>query len=214
MDVETIAIIGAGALGREVAQTAVLAGYHVLLEDISQDALKQAVTSIRRNVRERVLRGQLPPGTSERAKTCLHTSRSVKDAVRQPDLIIETAADELEMKLELFTIFDKFARPGAIFATTSSRFSIEDISDVTVSRDRCVGLEFLAPVAGKQLVELVRTSQTSEQTVATCTAVLRRMGRELIVVPPGSSHRAKRTSAVFRENLMLPEESEPEAGQG
>lgn len=214
MNVESIAIIGAGPLGREIAQSAVLAGYHVVLEDISPSALKQAVTSIQRNVRERVLRRQLPADASERAKTRLRTSRSVRDAVRQCDFIIETAADELEMKLELFTIFDKFARPGAIFATTSARFSIEEISDVTVSRERCVGLEFLSPVAGKQLVELVRTSETTERTVSACAEVLRRMGRELIVVPANSSHKAKRTSAVFREELGASEEPGAEASEG
>src|SRR5260370_35480156 len=86
------------------------------------------------------------------------------------------------MKLDLFTIFDKFAKAGAIFASNTSSLSITDFTDVTVSRDRCIGMHFFNPVPKMKLIELVKTPHTSDETVATCREVAGRMGKEVVIV--------------------------------
>src|SRR5260370_35012207 len=83
------------------------------------------------------------------------------------------------MTLHVFTIFDKFAKTGAIFASNTSSLSITDFTDVTVSRDRCIGMHFFNPVPKMKLIELVRTPHTSDETVATGRDVARRMGKEV-----------------------------------
>jgi len=111
----------------------------------------------------------------------LETANNVEDAIREADLIVETVPEELEMKLELFTIFDKFAKPGAIFASTATKLSIADFSDVTVYRDRCVGMRFLEVDSAIYRIELIKTPHTSEETIAACLAVARRMKKEVLI---------------------------------
>ena len=134
---------------------------------------------------------------STRALSLISTASNVEDAIRDADLIIEAVPEELEMKLELFTIFDKFAKTGAIFASNTSSLSITDFTDVTVSRDRCVGMHFFNPVPKMKLIELVRTPQTSDETVATCREVARRMGKEVVNVNEAPGFITTRVNALI-----------------
>jgi 3-hydroxybutyryl-CoA dehydrogenase len=182
MDVKTIAVIGAGAMGREIAYAAAWGGFKTVLEDISPRVLEQAVAWIRHSLEEGVAHGKIEASMRDKALALISTAADVKDAIRDAELIIETVPEELEMKLELFTIFDRFAKARAIFASNSSLLSITDFTDIVVSRDRCIGVRFSNGVQDNKLIELVRTSYTSEETVAACRSVARRMGREVIVV--------------------------------
>ena len=103
----------------------------------------------------------------------------------------------MEMKVELFAIFDKFAKPGAIFASNTSSLSITEMSDVTVARDRCVGLHFFNPVPKMKLIELVRAPLTSDDTVAACREVARRMGKEVVVVKESPGFITSRVNALI-----------------
>lgn len=176
---KVIAVIGATAAGREIARASVAAGYRTILEDVSAVALEKAVAAILRD-----------PGQSRRARSPLNgnggasnlvTAASVEEAIRDADLIIETAADELEVKTELFTIFDKFAKPGAIFASTTTSIPIAYLAEITFCPERCVGMRFPA-IAHPPHLEIVRGVQTSEETVAQCRDVALRMGWQVAVV--------------------------------
>src|SRR5258708_29637034 len=120
------------------------------------------------------------------------TASNVEDAIRDAELIIEAVPEELEMKLELFTIFDKFAKTGAIFASSTSSLSITDFTDVTVSRDRCIGMHFFNSEPKMKRIELVRTPHTSDDTVASCPEIARRMGAAVVVV--NDQHRSSTQS--------------------
>ena len=182
MEVKTIAVIGAGAQGREIAYASALGGYKTVLEDISPHVLKEAMAWIRRSFAEGVSWGKLQASFGDKGLSLLSTAADVKDAIRDAELIIETVPEELEMKLELFTIFDRFARTSAIFASTALSLSITDFTDIVVSRERCIGMHFPHPVSKGKLLELLRTPYTSEDTVAICREVARRMGKEVAVV--------------------------------
>jgi 3-hydroxybutyryl-CoA dehydrogenase len=133
----------------------------------------------------------------DKALALIFTASNVEDAIREADLIIEAVPEELEMKLELFTIFDKFAKTGAIFASNTSSLSITDFTDVTVSRDRCVGMHFFNPVPKMKLIELVRTPHTSDETVATCREVAGRMGKEVVLVNESPGFITARINALI-----------------
>jgi 3-hydroxyacyl-CoA dehydrogenase len=169
-EIQTIAVIGAGAEGRELALAALLAGYRTVLEDVSENRLAQAAAWI----------GNIANvGAEERTRLVL--ASKIEEAVREADFIVEAVAEEMEMKIEMFTIFDKFAKPDAIFASSSPSLSIAELAAVTFCPERCIGLR-LVPRRGKEMaLELVRTPQTSEETVARCREVGRRMGKEVIV---------------------------------
>lgn len=182
MDVKTIAVIGAGTMGRGIAYAAAYGGYNTVLEDVSRHVVEEGMAWIRNSFEEHVARGKVKAGVRDKALSMISTAGDVKDAIRDAELIIEAVPEELEMKLELFTIFDKFAKTGAIFASNTSSLSIADFSDVTVYRERCIGMRFFDPLPKMKLIELVRTPYTSDETVAVCREVARRMGKEVMLV--------------------------------
>jgi len=190
MDVKTIAVIGAGATGRGIAYAAAWGGYQTILEDVSETVLAKALAWIRDRFEEGVKHGKAGPQAREVALGRITTSFVVDEAIRDAELIIEAVPEELEMKLELFTIFDKFAKPNAIFASNTSSLSISEFTDIVINRDRCIGMHFFNPASKMRLVEIVRTPYTSEETVATCVSVAHRMHKETVVVKeaPFTSH--------------------------
>jgi len=182
MEVKTIAVIGAGTMGRGIAYAAAFGGFNTVLEDVSRHVLEQGLAWIRQSFEEGVARGKVEASVREKALSLITTASTVEEAIRDADLIIEAVPEELEMKLELFTIFDRFGKAGAIFASNTSSLSITDFTDITVSRDRCIGMRFFNPVPRMKVVELARTPHTSDETVAACREVARRMGKEVVVV--------------------------------
>jgi len=165
--IQTIAVIGAGQDGREIAFAALRAGYRTILEDVSDARIEQAlawIATIDSDAASRVV-----------------VARVVETAVREADLIVETVADEVEMKIEMFTILDKFAKPGAIFASNSRLVPIAELAAVTFCPERCVGIR-LVRGAGKIALELVRAAQTSDETIGACRQAFGRMGEAIRVV--------------------------------
>jgi 3-hydroxybutyryl-CoA dehydrogenase len=197
MGVNTIAVIGAGTMGRGIAYAAAFGGYNTVLEDISRPMLERAAHWIRQSFDEGVTKRKVQAGVRDKALSLISTASNVEDAIRDADLIIEAVPEELEMKLELFTIFDKFAKTGAIFASNTSSLSITDFTDVTVSRDRCIGMHFFNPVPKMRLIELVRTPHTSDATVAACREVAGRMGKEVVIVNEAPGFITTRINALI-----------------
>jgi 3-hydroxybutyryl-CoA dehydrogenase len=197
MDVKTIAVIGAGTMGRGIAYAAALGGFQTVLEDVNDSILAKALAWIREAFEEGVKRGKVEPAARDAALARISTSSVVDEAIRDAELIIEAVPEELEMKLELFTIFDKFAKPNAIFASNTSSLSISDFTDIVIYRDRCIGMHFFNPVPKMRLVEIVRTACTSEETVATCVAVAYRMHKETVVVNEAPGFITSRINALI-----------------
>ncbi len=182
VEIKTIAIIGAAELGRRIAYASALAGYCTILEDISPSVLEQGIAWIAQALSEDASCGKIDAAARTAALANLGTSNTAEDGCREADLLIEAVSDELEMKLELFTIFDKFAKPGAIFASTTASLSITDLASVTFCPERCLGMRFSLDASRVERLELVKGRGTSEETVAACREVGRRMGRQVSVL--------------------------------
>ena len=179
MEVKTIAVIGAGLLGRSIALVAATTGYQTILEDVADVRLDQAKAWITENLPRSVAvaSGDQPVQSSVVSTfTIAHTN---EDAIRDADLIIETLPDEIEKQIELFTILDKFAKPNAIFASTG-HLSIAELAEVTFCAERCIGMRF--GQGETKTVTLAKTAQTSSESVAACSEVVRRFGKTAIVV--------------------------------
>jgi 3-hydroxybutyryl-CoA dehydrogenase len=177
--VKTIAVVGSGDPGRRIAYRSSLAGFRTILEDISPSALEQGIAWIRQALGEEISRGGISIADGNAALRNLNTANSAEDISREADLIIETVSDEMEMKIELFTVFDKFAKPGAIFASTTTSLPITDLAAVTFRPERCIGMRFFTDAQTTGRLELVKGRETSEETVAACREVGRRMGLEV-----------------------------------
>jgi 3-hydroxybutyryl-CoA dehydrogenase len=182
MEIQSIAIVGAADLGRRIAYASALAGFRTILEDVSLSTLEQGIVWIAQALGENVSTATIGAAARDAALRNLSTENSAEGASRRAELIIETVSDEMEMKIELFTIFDKFAKPGAIFASTTTSFSITELAAVTFCPERCLGMRFFTAAQHAERLELVKGRATSEQTMAACREIGRRMGKEVSVL--------------------------------
>ena len=178
-EVRTIAIIGAGTVGRGIAQLAALAGYRTILEDLLPNALRRAESKIRLGVSRAAALAGFSAGSADAAISRLEFAGSVEDAARPADLVIESVPEEMESKLEIFTLLDKICRPGTILASNTSSFSISEIARVTYRAPNCLGMRF---AMSERRLEIVRGIATDDETVAAAVEVGRRMGREVTVM--------------------------------
>jgi 3-hydroxybutyryl-CoA dehydrogenase len=197
MEVKTIGVIGAGAMGRGIAYAAAYGGYRTILEDVSPEMLEQGIAYIRQNLEEGVARGKVTEKQRNIALANLTTSRSVEDLCREADLLIEAVPEEMEVKLEIFTIFDKFALPAAILASNTSSLSITELAAITFRAQNCIGMHFFNPVPKMKLLEIVRALETSEATVQACAEVGRRMRKEVVVIRESPGFITSRINAMI-----------------
>lgn len=181
-EVRTIAVIGAGIVGRGIAHMAALAGYRTVLEDILPASLRRAESEIRANLDRAAEAGLVQKSEADAAFARLEYASTVEDAAREADLVIEAVPEELESKIEIFTLLDKVCRPGTMLASNTQTLSIGDISSVTYRAQKCLGMRFQSPLHTMTLLELVRSPQTDDETVTACAEVGRRMGQEVRVV--------------------------------
>ncbi|HXO04045.1 MAG TPA: 3-hydroxyacyl-CoA dehydrogenase NAD-binding domain-containing protein [Candidatus Sulfotelmatobacter sp.] len=197
MEIKTIGVIGAGTSGRGIAYAALLGGYRTVLEDVSLEMREQGSAFIAQTLAEGVLRGEVTPEQKEKALANLSTARSVEDVCREADLLIEAVPEEMEVKLEIFTIFDKFAKPGAILASNTSSLSITEMASITFRAEDCIGMHFLDPMPKMKLLEIVRAPGTSEATLRTCFEVGRQMGKEVVVILESPGFVTNRINALI-----------------
>ena len=168
-------------MGRVIAQLAARGGYRTILEDLLPNALRRAESEIRIQLDRAVDSG----GVSAEAARLLFpvwNLRTVEDAARPADLVIEAVPEELESKIEIFTLLDKICRPGTILASHLSALSITEISRVTYRARNCLGMRFAEPVDREKKLEIIRGRETDDATIATAVEVGRRMGKEPVVI--------------------------------
>jgi len=178
-DVRTIAVIGAGPVGRGIAQAAVLAGYRTILEDILPASLRRAEAEIRG-----YLAGAdaVPQVEAEAALRRLEYASTVEEAAREADLVIEVVPEEMESKIEIFTLLDRICKPGTMLASNTWSLSVSEIASVTYRAKKIIGTQFSDPVHAMKSLSLVRATETDDETVAACSTVARRMGKKVVVI--------------------------------
>lgn len=197
MEIKTIAVIGAGTMGRGIAYAAALGGFRTILEDVDDAVLAKALAWIHEAFDEGVKGGKVKAAIREAALARISTSRVVEEAIRDAGLIIEAVPEEWESKSQVFAIFDKFAKPHAILASNTSSLAISAFTGRLTARDRCIGMHFFNPVPKMRLVEVVRTSNTSDETVTTCVAVAHRMHKETVIVNEAPGFITSRINALI-----------------
>ena len=177
-----IGVIGAGRLGQGIALATALGGYRTILEDLLPNALRRAEGELRACLDSAVAQGSVSAATAAAAFCRLEFAGSVEDAARVADLVIEAGPDELESKIEIFTLLDKICRPGTILVSNLATLSITEIACVTYRARHCLGMRFADPVDTQARLEIIRGPETDDETLAAAVEVGRRMGREVVVV--------------------------------
>jgi 3-hydroxybutyryl-CoA dehydrogenase len=196
-NIQTIAVIGAGIMGRGIAHAAALGGYRTILEDLLPNALRKAETEIRANLDKAVELNKVTAAAADSAFQRLEYAGSVEEAAREADLIIEAVPEELESKIEIFTLLDKICKPSTILASNTSSLSVTEIASVTYRAKKCVGMHFFNPVHKMKLLEIVRALETDDDTLATAAEVGRRMGKEVVVIKESPGFITSRINAMI-----------------
>jgi 3-hydroxybutyryl-CoA dehydrogenase len=196
-EVRTIAVIGAGIMGRGIAHVAALGGYRTVLEDVLPAALRKAEDEIRVNLDKAVELKKVTATDAAAAVNRLEYAASVEEAAREADLVIEAVPEEMESKVEIFTLLDKICRPGTILASNTSSLSVTEIASVTYRAKKCVGMHFFNPVHKMKLLEIVRALETDDDTIAASVAVGKRMGKEVVVIKESPGFITSRINAMI-----------------
>ena len=196
-EIKTVSVIGAGIMGRGIAHAAAMGGYRTILEDILPASLRKAETDIRGNLDKAVELGKVSKEAADAAHKRIEYATSVEEAAREADLVIEAVPEEMESKIEIFTLLDTICRPHTILATNTSSLSVTEIASVTYRAPKCLGMHFFNPVHKMKLLEMVRGLETDQETIDSAHEVGRRMGKEMVVIRESPGFITSRVNALI-----------------
>jgi 3-hydroxybutyryl-CoA dehydrogenase len=176
MNVTKIAVVGTGAMGSGIAQTAAVAGYQVAMTDVIPEAVERAKAGIARSAEKLAAKGVITEAQKQ-AALGIKTAGDL-EPVREVDMVIEAATENPDLKLRLFNDLDRIAPPHAILASNTSSISLTRIASATSRAEKVIGMHFFNPVPLMKLLEVIRALATSDDTLATAVEVGRKMGKE------------------------------------
>ncbi len=176
MEIKTVGIVGAGQMGNGIAHVMSLAGYDVLLNDISSDALENAVAIITRNMDRQVSREKITGADQSEALGRIRTTTTLTD-LGQTDLVIEAATERETVKQAIFEDLLPHLKPSTILTSNTSSISITRLASRTDRPEKFMGFHFMNPVPIMQLVELIRGIATDEETFTACKGVVDKLGK-------------------------------------
>lgn len=166
-------------MGNGIAHVFAQHGFTVSLIDINEEALKKASITIEKNMGRQVEKGLITEEGKKKALANLATTTFLKEGVREADLVVEAATENLDLKLKIFKEVDESTKPGTILASNTSSISITKIASVTKSPDLVIGMHFMNPVPVMKLVEVIRGYRTSDAV----TTQIMELSRKLEKVP-------------------------------
>lgn len=196
MEVKKVGIVAmTGIMGTGIAQTCAQAGYQVLGSSRSQDNINKALASINSQFARSVERGRISQADKDAAVSRIKGTTNMQDFA-DCDLVVEAAAEDMQLKKGIFVELDKICRKDAIIASNTSCLSIINLAMVTKRPDKVVGIHFFNPVPVMKLVEVVKTITTSDDTVATSKKFCESTGKTVVV--------AKDAPGFIVNRLMTP----------
>jgi 3-hydroxybutyryl-CoA dehydrogenase len=196
-EVNTVAVLGAGTMGRGIAHVAALAGYRTHLYDTDAAALQRAQASIHKNLDKGVELGKVDAAKADQAKVALALETDLAAAVVAADLVIEAVPEDVGLKIETFRAVAQSCPETALFASNTSALSITEMAAASGRPERFAGMHFFNPVHVMRLIELVRGLETSDETVAALTEVGVRMGKEVVQVKESPGFVTTRINALL-----------------
>jgi len=192
-DIKRVGVLGCGLMGSGIAQVAASAGYDVIVRDVSKELLDRGRAGIEKSLAKFVEKGKLQAADRDATLKRLTFTTTVAD-LRGVDIVIEAITEDLALKNALYKELDGLCAPATIFASNTSSLTIAEMAAATKRADRFVGLHFFNPVPLMQLVEVVRTVTTSDETFKRAFAFAKSLGKEAV---------AAKDNSGFIVNLLL-----------
>ncbi len=197
MAIQSVAVIGAGLMGRGIAYAAAVGGFQTRLFDVSAEALQLALGRVRKDLDEGVARGKLDAASAGGALERLSAESDFTAAVESADFVIEAVPEDMRLKLDIFARLDATCRPDVVLATNTSALSVAEIAAATGRPQRVLGMHFFNPVPKMKLVEIVRALDTGDAAVEATREVAARMGKETVLVRESPGFITSRVNAMI-----------------
>ncbi len=172
-----ITVIGAGTMGNGIAHVFAMKGFDVILCDISSSALERALETITRNLDRMLKKEKISVEEKSNTLSKIETTSDLEYAVKNADLVVEAATENVELKLKIFKDIDKFAPDSAILASNTSSISITKIASVTNRPEKVIGMHFMNPVPVMKLVEIIRGYSTTDEVTKTIMEISKKLGK-------------------------------------
>jgi 3-hydroxybutyryl-CoA dehydrogenase len=180
VNIQNVGVIGAGQMGNGIAHVCALAGYTVLLNDVSGDRLKTSLATINGNMTRQVSKKIITEEARKAALALIKTADKY-DALSACDIVIETATEKEEVKRKIFSELCGSLKPEAIVATNTSSISITRLASSTDRPERFIGIHFMNPVPLMELVEVIRGIATDDQTFDASKKFVSKLGKTIAV---------------------------------
>lgn len=181
MDIKNTFVVGAGYMGNGIAQVAALAGYEVVMCDVSEECLASGMEAIGGSLGKLLTKGKISDEQSRAALTGIRTTCELEEAAGA-DIVVEAVPENIELKKAVFARLDGICPPHAILGTNTSAIPISSIAAATSRPDRVVGIHFFGPVPLMKLVEVIKGLLTSNETMAAADAWARSLGKDTVLV--------------------------------
>ena len=182
MQIETVAVIGAGTMGAGIAQVCAQTGWKTNLFDAFPEGLERGMKTIDAFWDKGIARGKTTPEQKAEWSANISAFSDMKAAVEQADMVIEAVPEILDIKARVFHVLAVETKEECILATNTSSLSISDIADASGRPDKVIGMHFFNPVPIMKLLELVRHDRTSEETIAIAQSAGKAMNKTTILV--------------------------------
>ena len=174
---KNIAVIGAGTMGNGIAHTFAQSGFKVKLIDISEASLERGLTTISKNLDRMVSKEKITESDKESTLNNISTFTKIEDGVKDVELVVEAATENVDLKLKIFKQLDEVCGKDTILATNTSSISITQIAAVTSRAEKVIGMHFMNPVPIMKLVEIIRGYNTSDEVTNTIMELSKTLGK-------------------------------------
>jgi len=183
MEIEKICIIGAGTMGSGIAQLVATHGYSVNLVDLSEVILKNAKSSIKKNLeRHYVARDKITNEEANAILDSIHIMIDLKEAIKDVDIIIEAVFEDMTLKTKLMAKLDSLCDQNVILASNTSSLSISDMASQSKNQERIVGIHFFNPAPVMKLIELIKGENTSDETLKAVMQFSKKLEKRVVLV--------------------------------
>jgi len=179
---KNISVIGAGTMGNGIAHVFAQNGFKVSIVDVSLTQLDRAIANISKNFDRQIAKGAATEEQKKIALANISIFSKINDGVKDADLVVEAATENIELKLKIFEEVDKFAPKQAILASNTSSISITKIANATGRADKVIGMHFMNPVPVMKLVEVINGYSTSKEVTDTIVELSKQLGKTPCVV--------------------------------
>jgi 3-hydroxybutyryl-CoA dehydrogenase len=202
MEIKKVGVLGfTGTMGRGIAQVCAQSGYDVIGSSRSEERAAKAINTIDAALARSVERGRMSQEDKDAAIARIKGTADTKD-FSDCDLVIEVAAEELDVKIKAFTELDGICKEGAIIASNTSVLPLVDMAMATKRPEKVIGLHFFNPVSAMKLVEIIKPITVSEETADTCVKFIESLGKTVVALPDTPGFIVNRLAVGFMLNAI------------